>query len=228
MHYDKSTVHPRTDFPQTGWMGKVPLTLLEIHDLANASRPTSYRSREGPSLDVRNHEWFQTGWMGKVPLGLLEVAELYAAAKPTSYRTPDRPLFEVRYTDFPQTSPLGKVPLSLLEVFDLYAAAKPTSFRSPGRRLLELRYHQWEQESPEIWFRTDELQQQPKQYVAVAAQQRLTGNPQGHELLTLPFYEWRPNFEWIAAVIEFQAAGRKRPIAPWVKRLRLVKAKKRI
>lgn len=36
------------------------------------------------------------------------------------------------------------------------------------------------------------------------------------------------SFDWISVVLDGVVAGRKRPIAPWIKRKRLVKAHKRV
>lgn len=65
MYYHKSTVFPRVSFPQTGWMGKVPLGLLEVFDFVAPVRQLrdSFMVAESLHLDVRYQSVFSFDWI---------------------------------------------------------------------------------------------------------------------------------------------------------------------
>lgn len=77
--YDRYFARPSV--PQTGWMGKVPLGLLEVSDFYAAwhSETQSFRTADSPADRFLSFQtWEQPGWIGKAPLNLWEVP-FYAA-----------------------------------------------------------------------------------------------------------------------------------------------------
>ena len=143
MHYDQSTVHPRTDFPQTGWMGKVPLGLV------------------------------------------------------------DEELFH----------------------FNVAVGQLTNSFMVAAGPHLQAQHQKWVQDSPFIWFAADQV---VASWSGIFRQQLDTPSTFRRSVWYQFISTWGAGLDWISVVLDGVVAGRKRPIAPWVKRKRLVKAHKRV
>lgn len=191
----------RTDFGSFGWIGKVPLSLLEVSDFYAAwhSQSKSFRSDGQKDKDSGYYQGQIQGIEWVKPF--LDSLPSFAATFQTqSFRSDDvADKNTVYYQDQPQQGWIAKVPEALLEVFDFYAAwhGLAQSFRSPERANRNQSYYAGQlQETSWIKVFLDSIAYSTEFFAGTDSQTRSFRSRQRPNRASI-FYQDRPVFSWL-------------------------------